>query len=251
MSEQSVRGLTLKAVYLQATTGSDYLLQDISCQLEWRTKVGVVGASGAGKTSLLRLLNRLVSPSQGHIDYGKLQTLTKNPSQLRRQIVLVPQEPKLLGMTVVEALGYPLRLQQLPESTIRQRRDTWLELLRIPSEWREKTELQLSLGQRQLVAIARSLMMQPQVLLLDEPTSALDRATATHLLELLDKLNQTQGLTIVMVNHQWELIKEFCDRLWFVEQGKLLHNLAATPEHWQQLQQQLQQFQTQQDQEWS
>ena len=248
-SRHSQSILRLEAVSLQASIGSDFLLQDISFSVEPGAKVGIVGASGAGKTTLLRLLNRLVSPSQGKI-YLQNQGHLLAANQLRRLIVLAPQEPKLLGMNVRDALSYPLRLQQLPESEIKSRIDTWTDLLSIPSEWFDKTELQLSLGQRQLVAIARSLIMQPQILLLDEPTSALDLGTATNLLKVLEQLNQSQNLTILMVNHQLELIKDFCDRFLFLNAGKLEEEICATETNWQRLQQKLLRSQAQQEQEW-
>lgn len=241
--------LRLERVGLRATIGSDYLLRDISLEIQPGEKVAVVGASGAGKTSLLRLFNRLVSPSEGKIFVNG--TLAQNLSviSLRRQIVLSTQESKLLGMRVLEALQYPLQLQQLPEAEIRSRIDTWTDLLPIPLEWFDKTELQLSLGQKQLVAIARALIMQPQVILLDEPTSALDLGLADRLLTVLDELNQTQNLTIVMVNHQLELIAEFCDRLLLIEGGAMTEDLPATEANCQKLSQKILQLQ-QQERDW-
>ena len=249
MSDRQRSILRLEEISLQASIGSDFLLQNISFAIESGAKLGIVGASGAGKTSLLRLLNRLVSPSQGKI-YFKERSLSKIAAiQLRRQIVLSPQEPRLLGMNVADALGYPLRLQQMSESELRSKIDTYTDLLRIPAEWLDKTELQLSLGQRQLVAIARALIMQPEILLLDEPTSALDIGTASHLLAVLDQLNQSQNLTIVMVNHQLELIENFCDRLLFLNAGQLEDDLYPTQANWQELQQKL--LRSQSDPEWS
>jgi D-methionine transport system ATP-binding protein len=242
--------LRLEQVSLKASLGSAFLLQDISCNIESGTKVAIVGASGAGKTSLLRLLNRLVSPSQGIIYFREQPQQQLTSIQLRRLIVLVTQEPKLLGMKVIEALSYPLKLQQLSESEIQQRIDTWTEILHIPSEWFNKTELQLSVGQRQLVAIARALLMQPQILLLDEPTSALDVGIATHVLTVLKELNQSQNLTILMVNHQLDLLKGFCDRILYLNAGKLEADLPATDTNWQNLQQKLLQLQKAQEQEW-
>lgn len=241
--------LRLEQVSLQATIGTDFLLQDISFSIEPGTNVAVVGASGAGKTSLLRLLNRLVSPSQGEIYLRDVSARQLTAVKLRRLIVLATQEPKLLGMNVIDALSYPLQLQQLPESEIRTRIDTWTTLLRIPDSWFNKTELQLSLGQRQLVTLARALIMQPQVLLLDEPTSALDIGIATHLLTILKDLNQSQNLTIVMVNHQLELIKDFSDRLLFLNEGRLEEDLQAAEVNWQRLQQKLLQRQAE-EQDW-
>lgn len=242
--------LRLEQVSLQANIGSDYLLRNISFQIQPGEKVGIIGASGAGKTSLLRLLNRLVSPNSGEIYVQELPFRQLTSVQLRRKIVLAAQEPKLLGMKVIEALSYPLKLQQLPESEMRVQLDTWTGLLRIPSEWFNKTELQLSLGQRQLVAIARALMMQPLVILLDEPTSALDIGLATHLLSVLNELNQSQNTTIIMVNHQLELVRGFGDRLLFIDRGTLAEDLPATESNWQKLRQKIKLLQEQQEQDW-
>jgi D-methionine transport system ATP-binding protein len=239
--------LRLERVSLQATVGSDFILQDISLQIEPAEKIGIVGASGAGKTSLLRLLNGLTSPTQGKIFWQNTSTEQLQPIKLRRSVALAPQEPKLLGMNVFDALAYPLRLQQLSSSAIQTKIDTCTKMLLIPPEWFVRTELQLSLGQRQLVAIARALILQPEVILLDEPTSALDRGLANHLLTVLNELNQTQNLTIIMVNHQLELIKNFCDRLLFLSYGRLEEDVLATEANWQKIQQK---FQLQKQADW-
>ena len=242
--------LRLSQIGLKAIVGSDFLLQDISLNIEPGTKTGIIGASGAGKTSLLRLLNRLASPTIGEIYLEDRLIETFAPNQLRRRIVLVPQEPKLLGMTVSDALSYPLMLQKQSESEIRSKIDTWTELLRIPNLWLDKNELQLSVGQRQLVTIARALIMQPQILLLDEPTSALDIGTATHVLGVLDRLNQSQGLTIIMVNHQLELIRDFGDRFILLNTGRVELDTQAEAIDWQVLQQKLLRSQAEQQEEW-
>ena len=113
-----------------------------------------------------------------------------------------------------------------------------------------KTELQLSLGQRQLVAIARALIMQPQILLLDEPTSALDEGLANHLLKVLKQLNQKHNLTIMIVNHQLELIQDFCDRLLFLERGILLKDTVAERSSWQEVSDRICQLQSEDAREW-
>ncbi len=243
--------LRLENISLKANLGSDFLLQDISCDFKQGEKIAVVGASGSGKTSLLRLLNRLVSPSEGKFFFRDSPEKDIAATQLRKLIVLSPQEPKLLGMKATDALGYPLRLQQLPESEIRQRIETWVDLLHIQEQWLNKTELQLSLGQRQLIAIARALIMQPQVLLLDEPTSALDVGIATHVLKVLEDWNKSQNATIVMVNHQLELIQDFCDRLLFLEEGTLAEDLLAEEINWQTLKQRLMRSRQTQEQDWN
>jgi D-methionine transport system ATP-binding protein len=242
--------LRLEQVSLQANVGMDLLLRDLSFVVQPGEIIGIVGASGSGKTSLLRLLNGLVSPSQGKIYLEELPVEQYAPVELRRRLVLAPQEPKLLGMKVIDALVYPLQLQRLPELEIREQVDIWSDLLRIPSEWLGKTELQLSLGQRQLLAIARALMMKPQVILLDEPTSALDVGTASYLLQVLKKLNQEQNLTIMMVNHQLELIQDFGNRLLLLNQGNILADLPGTKANWQTVSQTILQLRSQEAADW-
>ena len=245
--------LKLQEVSLVASIGSALLLQNISFTVHRGEKIALIGASGAGKTTLLRLLNRLNNPSQGSI-YFQEQPLRQIPithiTQLRQQIALIPQEPKLLGMTVGESLAYPLRLQKLATVEINQRVDTWRNRLRIPETWLNLTELQLSLGQRQLVAIARSLVMQPQIILLDEPTSALDMGIAQHLLLVLDDLNQNNNVTIIMVNHQLELIENFANRILYLAEGVLTEDIKATATSWSKVRQKLLAIQQQTEQEW-
>ena len=248
---QSNSIVSLEQVSLAASIGSAFLLQNISFEVDRGEKIAIIGASGAGKTSLLRLLNRLSSPTQGKI-YLEAISLKRLPTiQLRQQVILVPQEPKLLGMTVKETLIYPLQLQALPRVEVNRRLDICLDRLRIPQEWLERNELQLSLGQRQLIAIARALMMQPKILLLDEPTSALDLGTANHLLfTVLDRLVREYNLTILMVNHQLELIQNFADRLLYLNAGQLEIDTPNTHDSWQQLRQKLLTAQIERDREW-
>lgn len=231
--------LQLERVDLAASIGTDYLLQDISLTVNRGEKIAIVGASGSGKTSLLRLLNRLISPTKGEMFYGETLYKQCDLLTLRKQIMLVPQEPKLLGMTGKEALIYALKLQQLPSAKIQDCLIKWCDALQIPQSWLERNELQLSLGQRQLITIARALMLEPPVLLLDEPTSALDRGKSDRLLAVLDRLNQNEQTTILMVNHQLELGQQFCDRIFYLSSGKLLLDAVATTDNWQRIEQQL------------
>ncbi|WP_013322591.1 ABC transporter ATP-binding protein [Gloeothece verrucosa] len=237
--------LKLKQVSLALSRGSQFLLQDISFMLEKGERLGIVGPSGAGKTTLLRLLNRLDDPTSGLIELEE-QSLNQLPViQLRQRVVLVPQEPKLLGMTVEKALTYPLRLQQLSKGEIQQRIETWTSRLSIPFEWFERSELQLSVGQRQLVAIARGLMMQPQVLLLDEPTSALDVGNGNHLMEVLINLSHSSETAIIMVNHQLDLVRQFATEVMYLHQGQIQLKNTAASLNWENLHEQLKQAQSQ------
>ncbi|NES22233.1 MAG: ATP-binding cassette domain-containing protein [Symploca sp. SIO3E6] len=226
------------------------ILTDISFEVFPGDRICLIGPSGAGKSSLLRLLNRLREPNQGEI-YLENRDIRRIPIlELRRQVMLVAQEPKLLGMTVKEALAYPLLLQHLPQSTINERIETYREQLLIPAEWLERTELQLSLGQRQLVAIARALVAQPKILLLDEPTSALDAGIASRLLSSLTELALQDKMTIVMVNHQLDIAQLFCTRVLYLQNSQLLQDTPANQIDWQQLREQLVQAEAQAAQEW-
>jgi D-methionine transport system ATP-binding protein len=224
--------LKLEQVSFTAPISSAPLLHDISFQVNRGDRVAIVGASGAGKTTLLRLLNRLHEPTSGAIYLEGKPLRQVRTIDLRRQVVLVPQESKLLGMTVQQAIAYPLVLQQLRPQEIRQRLESWRSRLPIPDDWLDRQELQLSLGQRQWVAIARALVMQPQVLLLDEPTSALDVGNAHHLIDLLIQLAQETQMTILMVNHQLDLAQKFACQVLYLQQGKLLEDTPAPQVDW-------------------
>ncbi|WP_026732219.1 ABC transporter ATP-binding protein [Fischerella sp. PCC 9605] len=226
------------------------ILQGISFEVFEGDRLAVVGPSGAGKTYLLRLLNRLSEPTSGKI-YLENQEYSQIPVlQLRACVTLVPQESKLLGMTVKEALAYPLVLRGLPKQTVQQRISNWIEQLHIPDDWLGRTEVQLSLGQRQLVAIARALVIQPSILLLDEPTSALDAGTASRVMAVITQLAQSNQTTILMVNHQLDIVEMFCTRLLHLQQGRLLANQKASDVDWLKLKESLVQAEAQTAEEW-
>lgn len=231
--------ISVEQVSLAATVGSAYLLQDINFSIERGEAIAIIGPSGAGKTSLLRLLNRLYTPTTGSIKLAGKPYQSISVYKLRQQVMLVPQEPKLLGMTVADTLAYPLKIQQLPEEEIQQRVEQTRRQLQIPGEWLERDELQLSMGQKQRVAIARALTGQPEIILLDEPTSALDFGRASFILELLQQLSSKGQLTVVMVNHQLEWVKNFARRVIYLEKGTIRSDQSSVEIDWPQLQENL------------
>jgi D-methionine transport system ATP-binding protein len=247
---QQIPQLRVERVSLVTSVGSQSILKDLSFNVIAGSRLCLVGPSGAGKSSLVRLLNRLSEPTSGAIYLEDLDIRKIPVIQLRRQVMLVPQEPKLLGMTVREALAYPLVLQQLPQPAIAQRLETSREQLRIPSDWLERTELQLSVGQRQLVAIARALVAQPKILLLDEPTSALDAGTASQVLGVLTDLAEKDRITILMVNHQLDMAQLFGTQVLYLQDGQLLQDIPAEQIDWKQLRATLVQAEAKAAQEW-
>ncbi|MDX2253907.1 MAG: ATP-binding cassette domain-containing protein [Pseudanabaenaceae cyanobacterium bins.39] len=220
------------------------LLQNISLTIAQGSKTGLIGATGSGKTTFLRLLNRLIDPNDGQISLciqGKCSLIGEIPIQtLRRQVMLVPQEPSLLGMAVKDAIAYPLQLQNLTPAAIQERLEVWIDRLQIDRQWLNRKELELSLGQRQWIAIARALVLQPEILLLDEPTSALDRGLSHLLLEVLADLAQgTNPTTIVMINHQLELVQGWCDQLVCFADGLLVGDMTPEQIDWNAIEQML------------
>jgi D-methionine transport system ATP-binding protein len=241
--------LRVDGVSFKTPIASSYLLDNISFDVHKGDRVAIVGPSGAGKTTLLRLLNRLSSPTSGSIYLENTEYRQIPAIELRRQITLILQESKLLGMSVREALAYPLKLRGVAESNIAERISGAIAQLHIPEEWLTRTELQLSTGQKQLVAIARGIILQPKILLLDEPTSALDAGKAHHLVQVLTELTNSQT-TILMVNHQLELAQQFATRVLYLQRGKLLEDAICDRMNWEELRQNLIQAEAEAEQEW-
>lgn len=196
-----------------------YLLRDLSFSVAKGERIAIVGASGSGKTSLLRLLNRLSDPTQGKI-YLEGRSLQDIPViQLRQQVLYVASEPKLLGMTVREALSYPLRLRNDRdlEAKVRQGCDRY----KIPQEWLDRNEVQLSTGERQWVSIVRALLCDSPILLLDEPTTSIDVGRSDQLLAILAS---RQDQTILVATHDFAWAARFAARVLQLQQGALVQD---------------------------
>lgn len=225
------------------------ILQNITFQVNMGDRLAIVGNSGSGKTSLLRLLNRLNEPTSGKI-YLENQEYQKIPViELRRQIILVQQEPKLLGMKVKQALSYPLVLRSLSITDIEERINYWCELLKIPDQWLTRHELELSTGEKQLIAIARALVTQPKILLLDEPSASLDIHSHNHLINALLTLNRQHSTTIFIATHDLDLIPQFCHHLLHLEQGQLVTNQTTDQINWENIKAKLKKAENQSE-EW-
>lgn len=218
----SIKGL--KKVY---TTNDKTIaaVDDITLDIENGEIFGVIGYSGAGKSTFIRLLNRLEEPSAGNIiiDKQEITSLTTNELRAaRKEIGMIFQHFNLLwSRTVEENIAFPLEIAGVSKPERKKRVQELIDLVGLSG--REKAyPSQLSGGQKQRVGIARALANNPKVLLCDEATSALDPETTNSILDLLVDINQKFGLTIIMITHEMNVIRKICNRVAVMEQGKVV-----------------------------
>ena len=183
---------------------------------------GIIGRSGAGKSSLLRTINRLEQPSSGRVWVDGQDISTFNDAQLvalRRRVGMIFQHFNLLSAkTVFDNVALPLRVAGWPEAAVRERVAELLALVGLQDK-HSTYPGRLSGGQKQRVGIARALVHRPEILLCDEATSALDPETTQAILALLKRINQQLGLTIVLITHEMGVIREICDEVLVLERG--------------------------------
>lgn len=191
---------------------------------------GVVGQSGAGKSTLIRCVNLLERPSAGEIIVNGQNLLQLNQSallQARRKIGMIFQHFNLLSnRTVFDNIALPLELIGESRESIEQKILPLLELTGL-SDKRHHYPAQLSGGQKQRVAIARALSSSPDILLSDEATSALDPKTTEDILKLLKNINEQLGVTILMITHEMEVVKQICHQVALIEGGQLVETASV------------------------
>ena len=194
-----------------STHGEIVALDRIDLTIRQGDIYGVIGMSGAGKSTLIRCVNRLESPTEGRILIGGEDILAaseKDLLRLRRQVGMIFQQFNLLMQSTVEKnIMFPMEISGVPKDQARKRARELLEIVGL-SEKANAYPAQLSGGQKQRVAIARTLATNPGVLLCDEATSALDPMTTQSILELLQKLNREMGITIVVITHEMQVIRQ-------------------------------------------
>jgi len=206
-------------------TGPVEALRGIDLHIEPGEVFGIIGKSGAGKSSLVRVINLLNRPTKGAVIVGGRDLTKLNDAELRaarRDIGMVFQHFNLLSSrTVFDNAALPLELAGMSKSEIRERVDPLLELVGL-TQLADRYPAQISGGQKQRVGIARALASRPKVLLSDEATSALDPETTRSILDLLRKVNQEMGLTVVLITHQMQVIKQVADRVAVIDAGRIV-----------------------------
>lgn len=214
-------------------------LDDVSIEIRPGEIFGIIGRSGAGKSTLVRCINLLNRPSEGTVtvDGKNLTELSEDElRESRRSIGMIFQHFNLLSSrTIYDNVALPLELVGTPKNVIREKVEPLLKLVGL-TEHAHKYPSQLSGGQKQRVGIARALTNDPKVLLSDEATSALDPETTVATLALLKRINKELGLTIVMITHEMQVVKQICERVVvmnygkIVEQGKVV-DIFMSPQH--------------------
>ncbi len=186
---------------------------------------GIIGFSGAGKSTLVRTINLLGRPTSGSVTVKGKDFLALSQKELReerKKIGMIFQHFNLMkSRTVFDNVAFPLKRSGLNKREISEKVHSLLKLVEI-DEKADNYPSQLSGGQKQRVAIARALANEPDILLCDEATSALDPTTTKSILKLLKKLKDQLGLTIVIITHQMEVIKEICDKVAVMEKGRIV-----------------------------
>lgn len=197
-------------------------LKGIDLTVENGEIYGIIGLSGAGKSTLIRCINLLERPTKGQVVVDGKDLTAMNAQELRaarQNIGMIFQHFNLLtSATVYDNIAFPLRLADTPEEKIRAKVEPLLTLVGL-SDKAHQYPSQLSGGQKQRVGIARALANDPKVLLSDEATSALDPQTTKAILELMRDINQKLGITIVIITHEMQVIKDICDKVAVIEDG--------------------------------
>lgn len=200
-------------------------VDDVSLTIEKGDIYGIVGYSGAGKSSLLRCINLLERPTAGTITIDGIDLTSLNSQKLRiarLKIGMIFQHFYLISQkTVFENIAFSLKAARIPSSEINARVESLLKMVGLADK-RDVYPAQLSGGQKQRVGIARALANDPTVLLCDEATSALDPTTTKSILNLLKKINRELNITIVLITHEMDVVKEICNRMAIMQEGRVI-----------------------------
>lgn len=214
-----------------------HAVNDVSLTINDGEIYGIIGFSGAGKSTLVRCINLLERPDSGHVRIDGVEMTELKPRDLykaRTKIGMIFQQFNLMpSRTVLQNVAYPLK--GLSRDEVRKKVHSLLELVEI-SDKENAYPSELSGGQKQRVAIARALANDPKILLCDEATSALDPQTTGSILQLLKDLNKILGLTIVVITHEMEVVKNICLKAAVMDKGRIIESgdvftIFSSPQH--------------------
>lgn len=224
---------------LQKYYGKELVIDNVSLNVKKGEIFAIVGHSGAGKSTLLRCINALESYQNGSLkvfgeEISQSAQNAKKLRELRKNIGMIFQHFALMSRkNAFENVAMPLQIHGFDKNEIKSRVSELLELVGLADKAKAYPN-ELSGGQKQRIAIARALALRPKVLLSDEATSALDPNTTKNILELISQINKELGISVVLVTHEMEVVKEIAQRAVLLERGKIIgsgqiHELFLKP----------------------
>lgn len=217
--------MQIRLEHLKRSYGELHAVEDVSLTIPSNTIYGIIGKSGAGKSTLVRLISMLEKPDHGEVWYGekRVDNLEKNELiEERRKIGMIFQNFNLFSSrTAGENIAYPMEICHKDKAYIKKRVKELLSLVDL--DGRENAPVStLSGGQKQRIAIARALATEPAILFCDEATSALDPQTTRSILSLIKEIQKKMNLTVVMITHQMEVVRDCCDRVAVLDSGRVV-----------------------------
>lgn len=215
----------LEKAYAQAGGGTVQAVRGVSLHIPSNEIFGIIGKSGAGKSSLVRLVSLLEKPDAGCVLYDGERVDTLSGKELiarRRRLGMIFQNFNLFASrNAAENIAYPLEITGTPRAKIAERTAELLELVGLTDRAKSPVS-QLSGGQKQRIAIARALANNPDILFCDEATSALDPQTTQSILQLIRDIQKKMNLTVVMITHQMEVVRDACSRVAVISDGAVV-----------------------------
>lgn len=214
-------------------------VDEVSLKIEKADIFGIVGFSGAGKSTLVRCINLLQKPSEGEVlinGENLLNLSQKDLRKRRKKIGMIFQHFNLLNnISVIDNVIFPIRKENLSKEEKIKKAQKLLDLVGIGDK-ADSFPRELSGGQKQRCAIARALASDPEILLCDEATSALDPKTTKQILKLLGEIKEKIGITIVIITHQMEVVKDLCNKVAVMQDGKVIEEgstleIFSNPKH--------------------
>ncbi|MCR5670477.1 MAG: energy-coupling factor ABC transporter ATP-binding protein [Butyrivibrio sp.] len=197
------------------------IIKDLSFHIEKGDFVALIGANGAGKSTISRLTNGLLHPTKGHVCLGGKDTLKTPSSTLARDCGFLFQNPdrQICENTVKDEIAFSMKVQGRPAKEIEERSAQVMETFRLDPDW---FPFSRSRGERQRIALASVLACEPELLILDEPTTGLDYLECIGIMDYVTRLNREKGTTILMVSHDMELVQSYAKNVIVLDHGTIL-----------------------------
>ena len=194
------------------------ILENLSLKIEEHDFISIVGPSGSGKSTFLKLCSHLISPNQGMILFKEKSVMDYDPTDLRKRIAYCFQTPYLFGDTVIENINFPYQIRNVKPDL--DRVNELFALFHMEEEYLKREVRNLSGGEKQRIALIRSLIFEPEILLLDEVTSALDAENTAIVESVIESLNK-ESITVLWITHNEAQSRKYANKVLSIEAGKI------------------------------